>query len=408
MPGRRTPGHRPTGRTGLPPARSAAVEEAAAAGDDEVIPIEADADLGGYEARTARPETPERGADGKFLRKSEAAPEPAPDDTQTPEARETTAPAPETLDGDLGEPEPDGDPAEAGPGAAAPAAAAAVESLAKKPTRDYSIFADPDMEQIARALPNHLYEKFKTLAPRYKTALDENARLREAAQKVPSFHYEHPEGYMLAPEWPKLTQAFQAQQFEASHWERQLLNIENGEPWQDFAGYDQQGKPQYITRPAPTDGRVDVRARIAVQQALARANSELANTQAYATNFINSYSARRQQAMESVEQHQRKLFPNVDPEKLSGEDKQSYELAGKLISSIDESFARHPATEFTKRMYVVLQRVARQGMKWKSELDKANSKLSGKARAQNASVPSAAGPEESGEELIPIDKDDII
>jgi len=143
-----------------------------------------------------------------------------------------------------------------------------------------------------------------------------------------------------------------------------------------------------------------------VQQALTRANSELNNTQAFATNFINSYGDRRKKAAESVEYHQKKLFPNVDPATLAGDDKASYELAGKLISEIDESFAKHPATEFSKRMYVVLQRVARQGMKWKSELDKANSKISGKARAQNIQVPSGGDVAEDGDELIPIDKDE--
>lgn len=302
-----------------------------------------------------------------------------------------------SLEEDLGEPD-DSAPA------AEESAPAAPSTPAKKGARDYSKFRDPEMLEIARALPNHLFSKFEQLAPKYQAALEELPKLREAASKIPSFHYEHPDGYILSPEWPKVTDAFHAYEHEVTHHERQLVAIENGEPWKEFLGYDDKGTPQYREVKPPENGRVDVASRIAVQKALHRAQSQLDSVQAKARDLITNYAAKRQQALRSVEEHQKKMFPNVDPAKLEGDDAENYKLAGDMIAEIDPSFAKHPATEFTKRLYVITQRIARQGVKWKKELDRYKSNAAGKTRSQNARIP-AAGESDEGDEMIPIERD---
>ncbi len=301
-----------------------------------------------------------------------------------------------SLEEDLGEPENDST-EEPAPVSPAP--------TAKKGARDYSKFRDPEMLEIARALPNHLFAKFEQLAPKYQAAMEELPKLREAANKVPSFHYEHPDGYLLSQDWPKITDAYHAYEHEVSHYERQLLAIENGEAWQKFLGYDDKGNPQYQAVPAPENGRVDTQSKIAVQKALNRAQSQLDSVQAKAHDLITNYQVRRKQALQSVEEHQKKMFPNVDPAKLTGPDAENYKLAGDMIAEIDPSFAKHPATEFTKRLYVVTQRIARQGIKWKQDLDRYKAKAEGKSRAQNTRIPAAGEHEDPADEMIPLDKD---
>lgn len=283
--------------------------------------------------------------------------------------------------------------------------APAPTTTAKKGARDYSKFRDPEMLEIARALPNHLFAKFEQLAPKYQAALEELPKLREAANKVPSFHYEHPDGYLLSQDWPKITDAYHAYEHEVSHYERQLLAIENGEAWQKFMGYDDKGNPQYQAVPAPENGRVDTQSKIAVQKALNRAQSQLDSVQAKAHDLITNYQVRRKQALQSVEEHQKKMFPNVDPAKLTGPDAENYKLAGDMIAEIDPSFAKHPATEFTKRLYVVTQRIARQGIKWKQDLDRYKAKAEGKSRAQNTRIPAAGEHDDPSDEMIPLEKD---
>jgi len=300
-----------------------------------------------------------------------------------------------TLEDDLGEPGDDSaDEDETLPAAVAPA---------KKGSRDYSKFRDPEMLEIARALPNHLFAKFEQLAPKYQAAMEELPKLREAASKIPSFHYEHPDGYLLSPEWPKVTDAFHAYEHEVSHHERQLAAIENGEPWKEFMGYDDKGAPQYKVVPAPENGRVDIQSKIAVQKALNRAQAQLDSVQSKAHELITTYQAKRKQSLQAVEEHQKKMFPNVDPAKLEGEDAENYKLAGDMVAEIDPSFAKHPATEFTKRLYVVTQRIARQGIKWKKELDRAKSNAAGKSRSQNTRIPAAGERDGQADDMIPIE-----
>jgi len=283
------------------------------------------------------------------------------------------------------------------------------EEVAEKPSvapatekrkRDYSQFTDPEMENIARALPNELFAKFSELAPKWKEAVEENKTLREIANKVPSFHYEHPEGYVLSSEWPQVTQAFNALSHETSHWEQQLLAIKQGEPWQDFLGYDNKGQAVYKTVAAPENGQIDYRAELHVSKAMNSASARLQQTQASAQNLITGYGQRVSSAKEEMRQLEKKLFPTMDKAKFAGEDKESFDLAGQLIPP---EFAKHPVADIAKLTYVLLQRVARKGRTWKTELDRANAQLAGRARSQNTRIPTEGEASETADDMIPLE-----
>jgi len=422
MTARRAPGQRSI--TNIPDHSARAPQ-----GPDEQIPID-DADLGGYSPETAAPaprgrtrveqgtgkqrEIPIDGVkfpelDANELRGGDKTParetKPAAEDDESAEIPGEETPAAEAkksedFSADLGEPESDEESSDE------PEAPAAGEKPAAKGARNYAAFTDPTMEKIARSLPNHLYAEFARLAPQWKAAMDELPKLREAVARTPSFHYEHQDGYILSPEWPQLQSAFQAQQNEVNHWDRQLLAIENGEPWRDLIGYDDKGNPQYAEIPAPKDGRVDVRARLHAQNARMRADHQLIQTQTQASQLVNGYAEKRRMALQAVEEHKRRLFPTIDVAKLEGDDKQAYETAGNFIAQIDPSFAKHPATDFARLMYVTLMRVSRQGIKWKQELEKTKANLKGKSRAQNTAIPSGGGGEgDESDEMIPIEHD---
>lgn len=270
-----------------------------------------------------------------------------------------------------------------------------------KPGRDYTKFIDPDMAEIASGLPNVLYAKFEQLAPKWKAALDENKTLREAAAKIPSFHYEHPEGYVLSPEWPKLTAAFNAYDHETKHWENQLYAIEQGELWRDFRGYDEKGQPVYAVVQPLENGKVDVKARIHAQKNLQVAQNQYQQVQAAAQNHITTYGQKVQNAKNEIDALCKKAFPSLDPVKFEGPDKEAYETVAQMVP---EQFKNHPMTKIGQLTYVYALKIARQGMKWKKELDIANAKLAGKARAQNSRVPAAStAADESGDVMIPIE-----
>lgn len=280
---------------------------------------------------------------------------------------------------------------------------APIEVPAPKGKRDYTAFRDPTMAEVARHLPNAAYEKFLANAPKWAEAVEEVKQLREAASKTPSYHFEHPEGYLLTPEWPQLTQAHRALQHETSHWEQQLLAIKRGEDWVDFVGYDQQGQPQYRKISAPADGQIDYRAELHAQQRFAQAAQQFTHVENQASNLMNTYSNRVKQAKESMVQIERKLFPKLELEKLTGQDKEDADLVDQLLSKeVPPEFAKHPATRLAKLMYVTMMKTARRGLEWKTELEKARAQLAGKARAGNTRIPTE-GDTEGADDLVDLE-----
>jgi hypothetical protein len=270
--------------------------------------------------------------------------------------------------------------------------------------RDYSVFKDPVMAKIARSLRNDDFAEFLKHAPQWQAALEENKTLREAAARTPSFHFEHPDGYLLDPAWPQLQQAYAAHGHERSHWEQQLLAIKQGLPWKDFLGYDKNGNPQYRDVPALENGQVDFRAELRAQQQLLRAQQGESQAELAASQLVQGYGTKVKQAKESMTQLQRKLFPSLDLNNLAGENAEhAKNVDAFLKTQIPAEFTKHPMADMAKLMYITMMNVSNKARKWKEELDRANAQLAGRARAGNSRLPAEGTEAAPAADLINLD-----
>jgi hypothetical protein len=110
--------------------------------------------------------------------------------------------------------------------------------------RDYSIFSAEE-QALVKTAPNALFNHLKDVLPKLRT---ENATLKteldnakKGIVKVPDSWNEHPEAYVLTPEYRQYRQAHAMVSEEESHWLEQLENVENGRAWAGIDGRDDAG-----------------------------------------------------------------------------------------------------------------------------------------------------------------------
>lgn len=116
------------------------------------------------------------------------------------------------------------------------------------------IFQKMSNEAYAKLYP--LYKEHKTLKPQLETQSKRIAELEKNA--LPANYYQHPNGFILSPEFNQLSEELQVSQVVENHWRTQLKKMEAGEDWQDLDITDD-GKFK-LSEPKPSDGssKVDV------------------------------------------------------------------------------------------------------------------------------------------------------
>lgn len=150
-------------------------------------------------------------------------------------------------------------------------AAVKIEEDTKAKGRDYSIFSQEE-QALVKTAPNALFNHLKDVLPKLRT---ENATLKteldnakKGIVKVPDSWNEHPDAYVLTPEYRQFRQAHAMVSEEEAHWLEQLENVENGRAWNGITGRDEAGN--LIKDKEVADNSVRSKDYINQQLALAR------------------------------------------------------------------------------------------------------------------------------------------
>jgi hypothetical protein len=158
----------------------------------------------------------------------------------------------------------------------------------------------------------------------------ELAALKSGKQLLPDNYYEHPNAFVLTPEFNSASNNMQLSQFIHEHWKKQLVNIRQGKDWEDLA----------ITngRPIKTAG----------QKATAEAEGEilgLINSSAVQYNkyqndmqgIMTGFTSRHKEAVEVVKQAEKQYFSAFD------DDKHPYApVAKNIMTNIPAEFRSSP------------------------------------------------------------------
>ena len=101
--------------------------------------------------------------------------------------------------------------------------------LKEKAARDYTGFTD-DQVKILKSMSN---EAYAYVAPILK------APKQAAAAPANQHFFQHPQAYVLHPDYQRITSEGQYADAEANAWMEQLVKIEGGEEWTPLIGVDQ-------------------------------------------------------------------------------------------------------------------------------------------------------------------------
>lgn len=226
-----------------------------------------------------------------------------------------------------------------------PAEPEAKEPLAfTQTTRDYSIFDPADVDALKK-LPNAAFNRLRERFVESKKIKDEFDALKKEVSsrpKEPTYLYEHPEGYMLQPEFTNLlTQEDQSNQL-VNFYQEQLARASEGE---DFQFLNEQGQVQSVK----LNGRVSGKANALLQVELNR----YVQLQQQAKQAVQQFQHRYKQGVATVGQQLKQLedkfFPGFDETKLAGEDKAVYDYAYQITP---EPLRNSPQTRLLAKAYV--------------------------------------------------------
>lgn len=121
--------------------------------------------------------------------------------------------------------------------------------------------------------------------------------------------YNHPSGYLLNPEYTKLSNATATAKGVLKHWTRQLANIRRGEKWQDLTSND---KGQIFigeTKEPDADGEERVMEELAAAQGYAYQYERNLN------ELVSSHKTRRDTDEKFIKETENKFFPGYDDPK---------------------------------------------------------------------------------------------
>jgi hypothetical protein len=264
----------------------------------------------------------------------------------------------------------------------------------EKRARDYTQFNDPDFAMYAKKLPNDAFARLTKKFADFEKEKTEVKQLKEVLAKAPTVPYEQEGGYVMDPNWKNVTNAFNAYQFEANHWDAQRDRIEAGEAWQDFRGFDKDGQPILVTIPAPENGIVNRQHLKAVERAFMKADSDLNRTRDNAAGIINNHQQRVQQTRAGMTEMRKKLFPkSYEYEKLDGPDKKNFQLAASLF---EPQYRENPFVINNCLAYVEMAKWSVAAGKIAAENKRLKAMLNGQKASGNISLPSTALPDKDG------------
>ena len=260
-------------------------------------------------------------------------------------------------------------------------------------TRDYSIFDPADVDALKK-LPNAAFNRLRDRFVESKKIKDELDTLKKEVSsrpKEPTYLYEHPEGYMLQPEFTQLlTQEDNSNQI-VNFYAEQLSKASEGE---DFQFINEQGQVQTVK----LNGRVNSRANSLLQIEL----NKYVQMQQQAKQAVQQFQHRYKQGVATVGQQLKQLedkfFPGFDEAKLSPEDKATYDYAYQITP---EPLRNSPQTRLLAKAYVEFARLSVTSTARIAELEKQLAAL----KPKSLPTPTPAG-QGSVETVVPYEPED--
>lgn len=171
-------------------------------------------------------------------------------------------------------------------------------------------------------------------------------------------YLQHPDAYVLDPQFSQLNEDVLYYNKEAQFWQEQVVKIGNGEKWTPLKAWDKQGNPILGPEQMPTP-QAQEQARINMHRLINAAQSKEAELQ----NFASNYKNRIQQDNQAIQSERAKRFGWVaDPRIMdstlqieSGEEQSVKQVRDILINLFPAYRRNDVAVEVAADLFVAFQ-----------------------------------------------------
>ena len=214
---------------------------------------------------------------------------------------------------------------------------------------------DPDLAPVFKQMSNDAFNKLKPIVLAHKKAQDElnarNARIAELEKgRIPESYYEHPQGYVLSPEFIQASEEFNSAQRLHDHWKKQLVAVREGAAtYKDIAFNEQTNRYELVDRTADAIGESNILSQInAAQYAISEKQQAI-------RSMSTSYKARHGEVTNWVRTTESKLFPLFD----APEHKDKFDpVIQDTINKLPPAFQHSPLARMLAKSLVTNQHLS--------------------------------------------------
>jgi hypothetical protein len=188
--------------------------------------------------------------------------------------------------------------------------------------RDYNNLPD-EVVSVLKKLPNQTYNAVRDQLPKWYEAFKKQA-------EIPKHYTQHPEAYKLDKQYTQVQNDLETDRFEVGSLKNALIAIKQNKAFDLLTGYDAQGDPVFKTVEPSRNGH-DPAVEFELSEAYRRAQTNYEKSFTGFKTFPDRYKAKIAEEREFINSTYKKIFKDIDPDKLTPEEQNYAPLLEKII-----------------------------------------------------------------------------
>jgi hypothetical protein len=188
--------------------------------------------------------------------------------------------------------------------------------------RDYNNLPD-EVVSVLKKLPNQTYNAVREQLPKWYDAFKKQA-------EIPKHYTQHPEAYKLDKQYTQVQNDLETDRFEVGSLKNALIAIKQNKAFDLLTGYDAQGDPVFKTVEPSRNGH-DPAVEFELSEAYRRAQTNYEKSFTGYKTFPDRYKAKIAEEREFINGTYKKIFKDIDPDKLTPEEQNYAPLLEKII-----------------------------------------------------------------------------
>jgi hypothetical protein len=188
--------------------------------------------------------------------------------------------------------------------------------------RDYSNLPD-EVVSVLKKLPNQTYNAVREQLPKWYDAFKKQG-------EIPKYYTQHPEAYKLDTGYTQIQNELETDRFEVGALKDALISIKQNKPFDLLTGYDAEGNPVFKTVNPDRNGH-NPSIELELTEAYRRAQANYEKSFQGFKSYPDRFKAKIAEEREFINSTYKKIFKDIDPDKLTPEEKNYAPLLEKII-----------------------------------------------------------------------------